>query len=62
MQAGDIVKIYQKPITKEDFEGKARLVEQYREDDGDGLSIWFVHFLTDYPEETYLRTIYEERI
>jgi len=44
MQAGDVVKIYQKPITKEDYEGTAILVEEYRADEGDGLSMWVVHF------------------
>jgi hypothetical protein len=55
----EIVDIFQKPVEREDFEGKARLIENYRPDDGDGLSIWYVEFLNE-PGEFYLRTIYKE--
>ena len=58
MKKGDVVNIYQKSMTKEDFEGKAKLVEEYRQDQGDGLSIWIVEFL-DEPGTTYTRTIYD---
>ena len=60
MKKGDRVKIYQKPITRESYEGEATLVEQVRPDVGDGLSIWLVHFDNDYPGEHYQRTIYKE--
>jgi hypothetical protein len=56
MKIDNIVNIYQKPITKEDFEGQAKLISEYRPDEGDGLSMWEVEFL-DEKGETYLRTI-----
>ena len=37
-------KIYQDPITKQELEGTARLIEEVREDDGDGLMLWIVDF------------------
>lgn len=54
---GQRVEIYQDPITKKDFEGKATLVSEYRPDVGDGLSMWQVRF-DDELGQTYLRTIY----
>lgn len=60
LQEGQAVSIYQDPITQKDFEGKAILVEQYRPDEGDGLSMWVVKF-EDEPETEYVRTIYTER-
>ena len=63
MKKGDVVKVYQKPITEEDFEGWATLVQQVRPDVGDGLSMWEVYFLDQRnsfrPRDTYLRTIYQ---
>lgn len=53
------VEIYQDPMNFKKFEGIARLVSEYRPDEGDGLSMWEVEFL-DEPGQTYLRTIYEE--
>lgn len=57
MQPGDIVMIYQYPITQEDPEGRATLVRQISPDEGDGLSRWAVRFFDD-PETCYSRTIY----
>jgi len=59
MNKGDIVKIYQMPISREDYEGEAKLISIYREDHGDGLTMWEVEFL-DEPGNTYCRTIYQE--
>ena len=59
MKQGDVVEVYQKPMTAELFEGKAKLIEEYRPDFGDGLSIWIVEFL-DEPGATYTRTIFED--
>jgi hypothetical protein len=56
MQAGDKVPVYQDPITRQDLEGEAQLVELYRPDEGDGLSMWWVEF-DDEPGQTYMRTI-----
>lgn len=57
MQPGDIVMIYQDPITQKDPEGRATLVRQISPDEGDGLSRWVVRFWDD-PEACYVRTIY----
>ena len=63
MKKGDLVKIYQYPVAKEEFEGWATLVSEYRPDEGDGLSIWEVYFLdqqiTSYPNKTHFRTIHD---
>ena len=56
MNAGDKVNIYQDPINKKDLEGEATLVNEFRPDHGDGLSIWIVKFPGDDGE--YARTIY----
>ena len=61
MKPGDVVKIYQDPITKQDFEGNAVLIEEYRPDVGDGRSMWAVFFEDD-PGREYLRTIYQESV
>ena len=58
--AGYKVKVYSKPITMEELEGEAFLVERVRPDEGDGLSIWMVEF-TDEPGSVYQRTIKEKR-
>jgi len=56
-ESGQTVNIYQKPLTGEKYEGRAMLVEQYRPDEGDGLSMWIVQF--DGDDGTYLRTVNE---
>lgn len=55
---GDIVGIWQKPITQEGFEGKAELVEFIRKVPGAERSEeWYVHFESDDPDETYGRIV-----
>ena len=44
LRIDDLVSIYEDPITCAKLEGKARLIETIREDDGDGLSLWYVQF------------------
>lgn len=61
METGDTVQVYQKPITKEGFEGNAYLIEQYRPDEGDGLSMWYVEFEGD-RRTVCLRTINSTKI
>ena len=52
-----IVKIYSNPITRENLEGEAKLISQYRGDDtGDGLELWIVKFISD--NFRCMRTIY----
>lgn len=55
---GDILPIYQKPITREDLEGTARL-EQFIGALSDGVERWRVRFVAGngYEEETYERII-----
>lgn len=57
MKSGDLVKIYQKPITKEDYEGEARLVKRIPFN-LPGFERWEVHFVNDMPGQTYERNIY----
>jgi len=47
MKVGDKVMIYEDPITRQKPEGIATLVENYKPDIGDGLSIWVVRFKDD---------------
>jgi len=58
LKVGDKVKVYQKPITREDYEGIATLIELIRLDERDGLNRWLVHFQDDEPGSNYVRTIY----
>lgn len=57
LHPGQQVDVYQDPITKKKFEGKAKLVSEYRPDEGSGLPMWHVEF-NDEPGQTYLRTIF----
>ncbi len=52
---GQDVKVFEDPITCNTFEGTAKLIELYRGDRGDNLSLWSVRFLSDGFET--LRTI-----
>ena len=56
---GKIVNIYQDPITQSNLEGEAKLIKEYRPDEGDGLSMWIVEFL-DEPGNVFIRIIYQE--
>jgi hypothetical protein len=56
LQAGNIVTIYEDPITETKPEGEARLVEFVR-DDGDMLEFWFVHFSGDHISDRHQRAI-----
>jgi len=47
MKVDDKVMIYEDPITRQKPEGIATLVENYKPDIGDGLSIWVVRFKDD---------------
>jgi len=58
LHKGDRVRVYQRPLTKDDFEGNATLIEEYRPDDGDGVSMWEVRF--DGEQSTWLRTVNAE--
>ena len=58
LKVGDVVKIYQDPVTKQDYEDLATLLAEYRTNENDGFSMWIVEF-HDEPESIYTRTIYE---
>lgn len=62
MKKGDIVNIYQDPITQTDLEGEARLIEEFSPDVGSGLSIWTVEFLDDPGYGYSLRAIYQNGV
>jgi hypothetical protein len=55
LKVGQIEKIYYDPITREKFEGFAKLVAIICEL-GDGLETWYVRFLNE-PDNEYMRTI-----
>ena len=57
MKVGDVVKVYQKPMTEEDFEGEAELIERIPFN-LPGFEMWKVHFLNDDPLAIYHRTFY----
>ena len=52
MRKGDIVNIYEDPITKKHFQGKAKLVSRDIKAVGDGLEYWSVQFLENYEDIT----------
>lgn len=65
MKKGQIVKVYQKPLTSEEFEGKARLVRKYNNSiiayNGENYVIWEVEFLDEFsPGKYYIRRVKEE--
>lgn len=48
MKTGQIVQVYQKPITKEQPEGEARLIKRMPDNrDGDIVENWKVKFISD---------------
>lgn len=49
---GDIVDIYEDPITEEKLEGKAKLISRDIKAVGDGLEYWSVQFLEGYEDIT----------
>jgi hypothetical protein len=60
---GDMLGIYQKPYTNEDYEGFARL-ERFIRDDVDGFEWWAVRFMVksdkmpmEFEETTYERIV-----
>ena len=57
MKKGDVVKVYQKPYTKEDFEGMAKLKRFMSSDSQENYENWMVEF-TDEPGAVYHRKIY----
>ena len=56
LNKGDVVNIYQRPLTSEDFEGKARLTKLIRRWKTDDLERWYVEF-EDEPGNTYQRNV-----
>ena len=62
MKKGQIINIYQKPYTFEDFEGKATLVKLVRAEKSLPKSeTWEVHFSEDEPGENAVRTIVDRQ-
>lgn len=59
MQRGDIVTIYQDPVTQKNPEGQARLTRLIAPDDGDGMSRWVVRFLDDDSGQGYTRSVFQ---
>ena len=46
MKIGNKVKIYQKPLTEEDFEGNATLINKISNNNTDNTETWRVRFET----------------
>lgn len=59
---GTIVEIFEDPRTKQRKEGNASIVSCLAEHDGDGLSIYAVHFIGDDPALSVPRLIDEKEI
>jgi len=57
LKAGDIVRVYCKPLTGEDFEGEAKLIKKIFTWDYSHIEDWEVKFLDDKDEGTFRRTI-----
>jgi hypothetical protein len=47
IKKGFIVMVFEDPITRQVPEGRAQLLRECRPDDGDGLALWEVKFLSD---------------
>ena len=60
MKKNDVVRIYEDPVTCENFEGNAILIDEYRSDHGDGLSLWSVEFIGE--DFLCIRTVNEKHI
>jgi hypothetical protein len=56
LNQGDIVTVYQDPITKQKAEGPADL-RRFVAADPDGLQRWMVHFVGDHAADGYERLI-----
>ena len=54
MKIGDTVKIYQKPLTEEDFEGKAILIKRL-DSNRNNLEYWTVQFRDSFPVWRFIK-------
>lgn len=55
MKRGDIVQVYQDPLTREMPEGSAMLLKHLGDDAG--CQIWKVRFVEDHPHQVCIRRI-----
>ena len=66
IKKGNVVSIFQDPITEEDFEGDALLIECLNEDcgkvNGRILQRWKVRFANAHPPNTYEDEVFERKI
>ncbi len=56
LEKGTFVNVWEDPLSGIKLEGEAKLIEEYRPDEGDGLSLWVVQF-EGVGEPEVLRTI-----
>lgn len=61
LKSGDKVKIYQKPLTEEEFEGEAVLVNQIIAHENDKMEYWEVRFYSRDWTETYNRWVRKDQ-
>jgi hypothetical protein len=48
LEKGNIVEVYQRPLTKDDFEGKAKLIRKTKQmNPPKGFEYWEVQFISD---------------
>ena len=57
VEPGNIVDVYQDPITQKDFEGKAKAIKPVGAMLPGGLQYWKVNFVGDHYTDTYRRKI-----
>ncbi len=57
MNKGDIVRIYEDPLTEKKLDGKARLVKLLRAYDHDPLEMWEVKFLDEHSRYSRIRWV-----
>jgi len=56
-EPGDIVDVYQDPITQKDFEGRAKIIKPVGTMLKGGHQYWMVNFVGDHYTEIYCRKI-----
>lgn len=56
----EIVDVWEDPITRTKLEGRARVVSGRKGSHGEGLGLYYIHFISDgFGESDYLRAIEE---
>ena len=59
IRIGQLVEVFQKPLTREDYEGTAQVVEVLDRDEADSTTTARVRFIGDDQSDTVIRRISE---